>query len=95
VIYWRLSGFYLFYFASLGVMLPYWSLYLAEVGFDAAAIGQLTALMMVAKIVSPNLWGWIADRSRQRMRIVRLGSLAALVSFAGCFSARASGGWRR
>jgi PPP family 3-phenylpropionic acid transporter len=85
MVFWRLSGFYLFYFASLGAMLPYWSLYLAGVGFDAAAIGQLTAMMMMAKIVSPNLWGWIADRSRQRMRIVRLGSLAALVSFAGVF----------
>ena len=26
--YWRLSGFYLFYFASLGALVPYWSLYL-------------------------------------------------------------------
>ena len=26
--YWRLSGFYLFYFALLGTLVPYWALYL-------------------------------------------------------------------
>lgn len=81
--YWRLSGFYLFYFASLGALLPYWSLYLENLGFSAVAIGQLMALMMMTKIVSPNVWGWIADHTGQRMRIVRLGSFAAALTFAG------------
>lgn len=83
--YWRLSGFYLFYFASLGAMMPYWSLYLAGLGFTPAAIGQLMALMMMTKIVSPNVWGWIADHTGRRMRIVQLGSLAAALFFAGVF----------
>lgn len=83
--YWRLSGFYLFYFASLGAFLPYWSLYLANLGFDAVAIGQLMALMAFTKVISPNVWGWIADRSGERMRIVRIGSFAAALSFAGVF----------
>ena len=83
--YWRLSGFYLFYFASLGALIPYWSLYLEGLGFTAAAIGQLMAMMAMTKIVSPNVWGWIADHTGRRMRIVRLGSLAAAVAFAGVF----------
>jgi len=83
--YWRLSGFYLFYFASLGALLPYWSLYLAGLGITPAAIGQLMALMMMTKIVSPNVWGWIADHTGRRKRIVQLGSLAAAVTFAGVF----------
>ncbi|HRW66654.1 MAG TPA: MFS transporter, partial [Candidatus Competibacter sp.] len=33
-LYLRLSGFYLFYFAILGVLLPYWGLYLLALGFD-------------------------------------------------------------
>ncbi len=81
--YWRLSGFYLFYFASLGALLPYWSLYLENLGYSAAAIGQLMALMMMTKIVSPNVWGWIADHTGRRLRIVRLGSFVAMLSFAG------------
>lgn len=83
--YWRLSGFYLFYFASLGALVPYWSLYLKHLGFSALQIGELMALLMATKIVSPNLWGWIADHTGRRMTIVRLGSLMALIAFGGVF----------
>ncbi|MDX1334347.1 MAG: MFS transporter, partial [Gammaproteobacteria bacterium] len=39
--YFRLSGFYLFYFASLGALVPFWSLYLESLGFSKVEIGQL------------------------------------------------------
>lgn len=81
--YWRLSGFYLFYFATLGALIPYWGLYLRHAGFSASDIGELLAVLMATKIVAPNVWGWIADHTGQRMRIVRLASLAALVAFSG------------
>ena len=83
--YWRLSGFYFFYFASIGALIPYWSLYLKSLGFDALAIGTLMALIMATKIVSPNIWGWIADHTGYRMRIVRIGCLLGAVAFAGVF----------
>lgn len=83
--YWRLSGFYFFYFASLGTLIPYWSLYLKGEGFDAREIGTLMALIMATKIVSPNIWGWIADHTGHRMRIVRIGCLLGLIAFAGVF----------
>ncbi len=83
--YWRLSGFYWFYFASLGALVPYWSLYLKELGFAAQDIGFLMAIIMATKIVSPNIWGWIADHTGQRMNIVRLGSLLAALCFAGVY----------
>lgn len=83
--YWRLSSFYLFYFASLGALVPYWSLYLKHQGFSALEIGELMAVLMATKIIAPNVWGWIADHSGRRMGIVRLGSLLAVVTFAGVF----------
>lgn len=83
--YWRLSGFYFFYFASLGVLLPYWGLYLKSLGFTAAAIGSMMAVIMATKIISPNIWGWIADHTGKRMAIVRLGGLLSVVAFAGVF----------
>ena len=83
--YWRLSGFYFFYFTSLGAMLPYWGLYLKHLNYDAAAIGSLMAIIMATKIISPNIWGWIADHTGKRMSIVRLGSLFAALSFVGVF----------
>lgn len=85
--YWRLSNFYLFYFASLGVLVPYWSLYLKHLGYGSVQIGQLMALLMATKIISPNVWGWIADHTGRRMAIVRLGSLLAVITFAGVFVA--------
>jgi len=83
--YWRLSGFYFFYFASIGALIPYWSLYLKQLDFSARDIGTLMAMVMATKIVSPNIWGWVADRTGQRMRIVRIGCLLGTVCFAGVF----------
>ena len=85
MIYWRLSGFYLFYFASLGALIPYWSLYLESLHFSITEIGQLVAILMATKIVAPNIWGWIADHTGQRMTIIRLASLLAAVVFTGVF----------
>lgn len=87
MIYWRLSGFYLFYFASLGALLPYWGLYLKSLDFSVTEIGQLVAILMATKIVAPNIWGWIADHTAHRMAIIRLGSLLAAATFSGVFFA--------
>ncbi|MEQ1528015.1 MAG: MFS transporter [Methylococcales bacterium] len=81
--YWRLSGFYFFYFAALGGFIPYWSLYLKDSGFNALQIGQLTALLAATKIISPNLWGWIADHTGRSLRVIRLTSFFAAFMFAG------------
>jgi len=84
-LYWRLSGFYFFYFASLGALIPYWGLYLKTLGFGAVEIGALVAIIMATKIVAPNIWGWIADHTGRRMRVVRLACLLATLAFAGVF----------
>lgn len=86
--YWRLSRFYFFYFAVLGAMLPYWSLYLKELGFGAKAIGWLTAILTCTRIIAPNIWGWLADRTGQRLKIVRIGSGLGFLFFLGMFVAR-------
>jgi len=83
--YWRLSGFYFFYFASLGVFVPYWGLYLQEQGFSAQDIGELTAIFLGTRIIAPNIWSWIADHQGQRMRIVRAASLAGMLAFSAIF----------
>lgn len=83
--YWRLSGFYAFYFATLGILVPYWGLYLQWEGFSARQIGELTAILLATRIVAPNIWGWIADHYGQRMRIVRLASFLSIVAFSTIF----------
>ena len=79
--YWRLSGFYFFYFASLGIFVPYWGLYLQWQGFSAQEIGQLTAVFLGTRIIAPNLWAWLADIHEQRMRIVRVTSIIGTLVF--------------
>ncbi len=81
--YWRLSGFYFFYFATLGGFLPYWSLYLESQRFNAVQIGELSALMVASKVIAPNIWGAIADYTGRSLRIIRMASFFATVFFAG------------
>jgi len=83
--YWRLSGFYFLYFGLLGTLVPYWSLYLKDLGFSPFAIGVLMAVPQITKIGAPNLWGWLADRTGARLRIIRLGNLAAALAFLPVF----------
>ncbi|MDX1609785.1 MAG: MFS transporter, partial [Halofilum sp. (in: g-proteobacteria)] len=86
--YWRLSAFYLLFFATLGALLPYWSLYLRELGHSPGEIGSLMAIIAATKIVAPNLWGWVADRRGERMPVVRFGAGMAFVLFLGVFLAQ-------
>lgn len=83
--YWRLASFYFFYFALLGAFLPYWPLFLRDAGYGAFAIGTLVAIAHGTKVVAPSIWGWLAARTGQRTRIVRLGSLGAVLIFTGVF----------
>ena len=83
--YLRLSSFYLFYFATLGVLIPYWSPYLESLGFSIMEIGELTAVLAATKVVAPNIWGWWADHRGEHLGVVRFASLASIITFAGVF----------
>ena len=85
--YWRLSGFYLFFFATLGALMPYWSIYLRGEGFTPAQIGELLSILVVTKLIGPNVIGWVADHTGLRLWIVRGASLLAAVMFTGVFFA--------
>lgn len=79
----RFSGFYFFYFASLGVFLPFWPLYLKFLGFSAVEIGQLVAIVMAVGIVAPNLWGWLADHTERRIWLIQLAALGGVAGTLG------------
>lgn len=83
--YWRLSSFYFAYFGLLGAWIPYWGLYLQDLGYGAVAIGWLSAVVMATKIIAPSIWGALADTGERRVQIIRLGALLALVIFLGIF----------
>src|SRR5690606_18150236 len=81
--YWRLSGFYFFYFAVVGTLVPFWGVYLKSLGYSSQVVGVIGAIILATRILAPNFWGWLAVRTRQRLRITRYGSFLAAVIFAG------------
>ncbi len=83
--YWRLSGFYFFYFAFVGAMSPFWGLYLKSLMFSAVQIGVLMSLLQVMRIFAPNIWGHIADRTGKRTHIVQIAVISSVVVFLGVF----------
>lgn len=83
--YWRLSSFYLFYFALLGSTAPFLALYFDHLGFSSARIGELVAIPMLMRCVAPNLWGWLGDYTGRRLAIVRFGAVCTLASFSLIF----------
>jgi PPP family 3-phenylpropionic acid transporter len=77
----RLSGFYFFYYATVGAFMPYWSPYLEARGFSAAQMGVAYALMGVTRSFMPIAWGWWADTTGRRISTIRWAVLAALGLF--------------
>lgn len=83
--YWRLSGYYFFYFAFIGAFSPYFALHLGALNFSAWDIGLLMSQMQLMRLFGPNLWGWLSDRSGRRMAIIRLAAVTSLLGFSAFF----------
>ncbi len=83
--YWRLSGYYFLFFVTVGIYIPYWSLYLRSINFNAEQIGIISAVVVGTKIFSTYLWGWVIDRTGKRMQFIQLASFFSVVSFTAVF----------
>lgn len=84
-VYIRLSAIYFFFFASVGIFLPYWSLYLQAQGFSASEIGELMAVLLGTWLLSPNVWGWLVDHFGHRTWLIQIASLLTILTFAGMY----------
>ncbi len=84
---WRIAGFYFFYYAFIGMFAPYWSLYLKSIHFDAVEIAVLLSVQPVMRMLAPNLWGWLADHSGQRLLVVKIAATLSAVCYLGVFFA--------
>lgn len=71
------------YYGYIGLFAPYASLYFSGRSMSVTQIGILMSLMQVTRIFGPNLWGWIADRTGQRVQVLRFTALAAWLSLSG------------
>lgn len=84
-LYFRLSSFYFWYFAFVGAFAPYFALYLQSLGHSPLQIAGLMAVGPLSRIYGPNLWGWLADRSRRRAGFLRWLSVLSVAVFSMIF----------
>ena len=78
----RYAGFYGAVFLALGVYLPFWPVWLAERGLEAADIGLLLALTSWIKVVSVPSVARLVDWSGRPKAALALLTLFSLASFA-------------
>ncbi|RDV25160.1 MFS transporter [Alteromonas aestuariivivens] len=76
---------YWLYFGQLGVLVPYLGIFLDGRGFSSAEIGELFAVITLARIIGPSLWAGIADKTGQALRILKFGCLLTVVCFSSVF----------
>ncbi|MET0356156.1 MAG: MFS transporter, partial [Cellvibrio sp.] len=67
----------------VGSLTPYWGVYLKSLGYSSKDVGVIGAIILGTRIIAPNFWGWLADKTQRRLRIIHLGSAMAFVCFTG------------
>jgi PPP family 3-phenylpropionic acid transporter len=73
------------YFSYAGLFGTYAPLWFQSLGFSTLAIGALASLQSATRLFSPYAWGWVADHTGQRTRLLRIAVALALASAIGFF----------
>jgi PPP family 3-phenylpropionic acid transporter len=77
---WAFGSFFFLYFAYIGLVSPYASLFFLDRGFTVIEIAILMSMLQVTRIIGPFSWGWLSDYLSNRIGIIRFCTcLAALV----------------
>lgn len=78
----RLAAFYAAFFIVIGVIQPFWPLWLASRQLNAAEIGIVLAIGIGAKVIGLPIAAHLADRSGRRRRPMQRLALLSVLSFA-------------
>lgn len=76
---------YFFFFSILGTMIPYLGVFFENRGFNPQEIGFLLAILMATRIVAPNVWAKVADRTGMRSELIKMGAGAAMLAYLSFF----------
>ncbi|MDX8397067.1 MAG: MFS transporter [Mariprofundaceae bacterium] len=72
--------FYAAYFAAMGLILPFFPVYLSSLGYGLATVGLLTSLLAAAKVIAPPVAGyWLDRRGVPARRFIMVTSCLAAV----------------
>jgi MFS transporter, PPP family, 3-phenylpropionic acid transporter len=78
----RLSAFYAAFFVVVGVLQPFWPLWLEAKGLSPAAIGLVLAIGIGAKVIGLPIAAHVADRSGERQRLIAALAGASILAWA-------------
>jgi len=77
---WAFGSFFFLYFAYVGLVSPFASLFFLDRGFSVIEIAALMSMLQITRIIGPFSWGWLSDYLSNRIGIIRFcACLAALV----------------
>ncbi|MEY3944508.1 MAG: putative 3-phenylpropionic acid transporter [Pseudomonadota bacterium] len=68
------------YFAHIGFFNPYLPLWLKDMGLSLVLISVLISVQSASRVFAPYIWGWISDHTGERVKLLRIGAIVALVS---------------
>ena len=71
------------YFAYSGLFLTYAPLWYQSLGYSTLAIGLLSSVQSATRVASPYAWGWIADQTGRRERVLQVAVGLSLVCACG------------
>ena len=77
----RLSNSYFWYFAVLGLAIPFLAVFLEGRGFNSLAMGEMLAIFTATKIIGPTFWAFMADKTGKKLPFIQLGATLSLLSF--------------
>lgn len=76
---------YFCYFGYFGVTVPFLGVFLDGRGLGSVEIGELMAIITFVRILGPNIWATLADKSGKTLLIMRLGCFLTLCSYLWLF----------
>ena len=78
---WAFGSFFFLYFAYVGLVSPYASLFFLDRGFSVIEIAALMSMLQITRIVGPFSWGWLSDYLSNRIGIIRFCACLAAIIF--------------
>ncbi len=76
---WQVAGGYFWYYGAIGVFVPFFALYLRELGFGGLQVGILTALPSIGVAVAGPVVGAMSDARGTHRWVLRIGLAAGAV----------------
>ncbi len=82
---WAFGSFFFLYFAYVGLVSPFASLFFLDRGFSVIEIAILMSMLQITRIVGPFSWGWLSDYLSDRIGIIRFCACLAAIVFLSIF----------